>query len=401
MRFKFLSVCFVLCVFCLSCESGKTVTNNSTQAWVQTALEKGVQQYKYLAKTTKEGVLPRTYLNGTLKTTSARNWVSGFYPGTLLYLYKATGDTVMYNEALKRIVQLTPMQFFTDHHDLGFMMFCSYGNLYKLDPKPAYKEILVNAARSLAKRYSPVVKSIRSWGKIEDKDEFLVIIDNMMNLELLMWAAKVTNDKTLSDIAIHHANTTLINHFRADNSSYHVVAYNPVNGSVVKKRTAQGAFDESAWARGQAWGLYGFTMMYRETGDKKYLKKANEIAEFIIAHKNLPADEIPYWDFNAPKIPEEPRDASTGSIVASALFELAGYVDSGLARKYISQGYKTISSLASPEYTASYKTNGGFILKHSVSNKNKNVDVDAPLTYADYYYIEALLRYKGLSKNDK
>lgn len=386
-------VCYVVLTGCSA--ANKARQSGERESWINTSLQKAVSQYKYLAATVPNGVLPRTYLNDKLVTTVSKNWVAGFYPGTLLYLYKGTKNQAMYAEAVKRIVQLDQQQYMTSNHDIGFMMYCSYGNLYAIDPQEKYKKILINSARSLTQRYSSVVKAIRSWGQIEDDKEFVVIIDNMMNLELLMWAFKVTGEPVFRDIAVNHANTSLKNHFRSDNSSFHLVVYCPKTGSIIQKKTAQGATDESAWARGQAWGLYGYTMMYRETGDKNYLEQAKKIAGFILSHPNLPQDKIPYWDFNAPRIPNTPRDASAGAIIASALLELSGFTDGELAQQYFNAAAQILSNLASEDYTSEIGANGGFILKHSVSHFPKGNDVDAPLSYADYYFIEALLRLKN------
>lgn len=387
---------FVVILLATGCSITKNTTvRTAPSQLIGNALSNAVFQYKVLMQNTAEGVMPYSYKNGKIRTTRSRGWTAGFYPGTLLYLHKATGDRSMYNEALKRIVIMDSMQYYTGNHDLGFMMYCSYGALYSIDPQTSYKQILINSARSLAKRYNPRVEAIRSWGDINDTEEFLVIIDNMMNLELLMWASKATGDKSLRNVAIAHANTTIKNHFRPDNSSYHVVEYNPQTGAVVRKRTAQGAADESAWARGQAWGLYGYIMMYRETKNKRYLDMATKVAAFVLNHPNLPADKIPYWDFNAPDIPNAPRDASSAAIIASALIELSEFSDRKLAEGYMSAAEKIITTLSAPEYTATGGQNGGFILKHSVANLPRNVDVDGPLPYADYYYIEALLRYRN------
>lgn len=332
--------------------------------------------------------------DGSLKNVNYRHWVSGFYPGTLLYLYMFTGNDTIYQEALKRVEMMREQQYMTTNHDIGFMMYCSYGNLYKINPQKEYEQILINSAYSLANRYNPDVESIRSWGEIEDNENFIVIIDNMMNLELLLWASKKTGDKFLYDVAIKHANTTIKNHFRPDYSTYHAVDYDPITGKVKGKRTVQGYNDDSAWARGQAWGLYGFTMMYRETGVEKYLDMANGIANFILTHPNLPKDKVPYWDFNDPKIPNTYKDASAGTIIASALIELSKYNKKD-SKDYLDSAIAILKSLSTPVYTAEIGTNGGFILKHSIANLNKNADVDVPLSYADYYFMEALYRYKN------
>src|SRR5690606_25478573 len=268
-----------------------------------------------------------------LITSGSDWWCSGFYPGTLIYLHEETGDKELHEEALRMLGLLEKEQYNTTTHDLGFMMYCSFGNENRINPSDEYKDILLQSAKSLATRYSDTVGCIKSWDS--GAEDFLVIIDNMMNLELLFWASRESGDSTFYDIAIRHANTTMENHFRADNSSYHVINYDPTNGKIKEKRTAQGAADESAWARGQAWGLYGYTVMYRETKDKKYLDQAVKIADFMLNHPNLPEDKVPYWDFNAPDIPGTLRDASAGAITASALLELLSYVAQEKQEKYL------------------------------------------------------------------
>lgn len=356
------------------------------------------EQYKYFMKQIPADKLPRSLdKNGKLVTSNSDWWCSGFYPGTLLYLYELGKDPVLYTEALNRLKLLEKEQFNKSTHDLGFMMYCSFGNANRLKPSAAYKQILINSARSLASRFNAKVGCIRSWNS-KDPSEFKVIIDNMMNLELLFWAAKETGDKSFYDIAVTHANTTMKNHFRPDFSSYHLVIYDSNTGAVRKKQTVQGYADDSAWARGQGWGLYGYTVMYRETKDTRYLELAKKIAGFILNNPNLPADKIPYWDFNAPNIPNASRDASAGSLIASALLELAGYTDKVLADQYISAAELMIRSLSKPPYQSLYGENMGFLLTKSVGHLPGKSEVDVPLTYADYYYAEALLRYKKLQK---
>jgi len=351
-------------------------------------------QYHLLMQHVPADSLPETYHNGRWHSIPSPVWTSGFYPGTLFELYKATGDTILYHEALRRLRIMEPEQN-NNSHDVGFMMNDSYGLANQISPSNSYKQILINSANTLAKRFNPTVGCTLSWAS--PPGQFKVIIDNMMNLELLMWATKTTGDSSYAKIAISHANTTMKNHFRPDYSSYHLVIYNPETGAVIKKQTVQGAADSSAWARGQAWGLYGFTMMYRETRDPKYLAQANHIANFILSNPNLPADGIPYWDFNAPGIPNAYRDASAGAIYASALIELSGYTDKFNAERYLHAAEKVIKSLSSPKYKAAIGTNGGFILMHSVGNLPAKSLIDVPLTYADYYFVEAMMRYKALA----
>lgn len=319
-------------------------------------------------------------------------WTSGFFPGSLWYLYEYTKDPAYRTLAEKWTAPLEREKANTRTHDLGFMLYCSFGNGYRLAQNPTYKYVLIQGAYSLATRFDPKVGLIKSWDK-HDKYDYPVIIDNMMNLELLFWASRQTKDPKFRQIAITHADNTLKNHFRPDGSSYHVVCYNP-DGSVAMRKTAQGAANESAWARGQSWGLYGYTVMYRETKDKKYLDHADRIASFFLNHPNLPADKIPYWDFDRPG---EERDASAGAIAASALLELSQYSPSNRTT-YVGAAEQMLQSLASSAYKAKLGENNQFVLMHSVSHKPQNFEVNVPLTYADYYYIEALLRYDALQK---
>jgi hypothetical protein len=351
-------------------------------------------QYKVMMKKLPSDRLPKTYHSkeDRFETSNTGWWTSGFYPGTLLYLYEETKDQVLYDEAIRTLALLEKEKNNTTTHDLGFMMYCSFGNANRIAPKPEYKEILLTSAKSLSTRFNPKVGCIKSWDS--KADEFLVIVDNMMNLELLFWATKTSGDSSFHNIAVTHANTTMKNHYRPDYSSWHVLNYHPETGAVQQKRTAQGAADESAWARGQAWGLYGYVVMYRETKDKKYLDHANNIASFLLNHPNLPADKIPFWDFNAPDIPNALRDASAGAIIASTLLELAGYVDEQNSREYISVAETMIRTLSSEHYKAGPGTNGGFILMHGVGHKPAGTEVDTPLTYGDYYFVEAMKRYK-------
>jgi len=337
-------------------------------------------------------VFPET---GNIEFSNSSWWCSGFYPGTLLFLYQQTKDAVLYNEALRILGPLKKEESNTRTHDLGFMMYCSFGNANLIEPKQEYKDILLTSAKSLTTRFSSAVGCIKSWdGK---PGEYLVIIDNMMNLKLLFWATQVSGDSSFYKIAVTHANTTIANHFRNDNRSYNVINYNATTGAVQQKRTAQGFADESEWARGQAWGLYGYTETYRETKGKKYLEQAEKIANFILSHPNLPADKIPYWDFNAPGIPSALRDASAGAIMASAFLELCTYVNKKDAKRYFNAAETILKTLSSAKYKVDAGTNGGFILKHGVGHNPNKTEIDVPLTYADYYFIEAMIRYKNIN----
>jgi hypothetical protein len=280
-------------------------------------------------------------------------------------------------------------------HDLGFMLYCSFGNGFRLINDTSYSSVMLTGARSLSTRFRPKIGCIQSWNS-RNGWQCPVIIDNMMNLEFLMWAFKKSGDSTFYRICVSHSDTTIKNHFRPDYSSFHVVSYDTITGEVEKKQTWQGAADESAWARGQSWGLYGYTVMYRETKLERYLNQAIHIADFMINHPNMPEDKIPYWDFNAPGIPKVKRDVSAGAIMASALVELSGYVQPEAGKKYLRIAETQLRSLASPAYLAKPGKNGNFILMHSIGSIPGKSEVDVPLTYADYYFIEALLRYKSL-----
>ncbi|WP_448698328.1 glycoside hydrolase family 88 protein [Mucilaginibacter sp. AW1-3] len=356
------------------------------------------EQYKYLYAHVPTDSIPRSFNKaGKYVNASSEYWTSGFPPGVMAYLYEATKDQELKKNYLHELDIMKKEQFNTGSHDVGFMMYCSYGTALKNDPKnEAYKTILLNTAKSLSTRFNPAVGCTMSWKS--QPGQFRVIIDNMMNLELLMWATQASGDSSFAKIGITHANTTMKNHFRPDGSSYHLVIYNPETGAVIKKQTVQGYADESAWARGQGWGLYGYTMMYRFTHDPKYLAHANKIANFILTNPNLPADKVPYWDYSAPGIPNAYRDASAGALYASAFIELAGYTDPVNAKKYLETAETIIKTLSSSEYKAPYGENGGFLLKHGVGHLPKNSEVDVPLTYGDYYFVEAMMRYKALAK---
>lgn len=370
-------------------------SKNTMSKLIQDNFAFATKQYQYLKANTPDSVMPRSYVAATNKsvTSDTKWWCSGFYPGTLWYLYAYTKDENIRKEAEKRLAILEKEKYYTGNHDLGFMMYCSFGTAYKYTNNPAYKEVITIAAKSLSTRYRPAIKSIQSWNS-RDILKCPVIIDNMMNLELLHWVSDHGGDPVFKEIAVTHANTTIANQFRPDNSSYHVVDWDLNTATVLKKITWQGAADSSAWSRGQTWGLYGYTMMYRFTKNPAYLNQAKKIAHFIMSNPNLPSDKIPYWDFDAPGIPNVPRDASSGAIMASALLELGQYTSGAEKKEYIQTAETILQSLSSPAYRAKMGENGGFILMHSVGSLPHKSEVDAPLTYADYYFIEALTRYK-------
>jgi unsaturated chondroitin disaccharide hydrolase len=339
-------------------------------------------------------VVPRTInKDGSLSVASAGDWTSGFYPGVLWYMFELTGEAEWKEKALKYTDLLEDQQYNGSNHDVGFRMFCSYGNALRLTGDESYIFVLEQSAKTLIVRYYANVGSIRSWNFNEQIWQCPVIIDNMMNLELLFWASKQTGDPIFQDIAFTHAMTTIENHFRSDNSSVHVVDYDTITGAVRMKNTHQGYADESSWARGQSWGLYGFTMTYRLTDHIDFLKQAERIADYLLEHPNMPEDLVPYWDYNAPGIPDEPRDASAAAIMASALYELCNYSKKGAWYK---EKADQITESLGTTYASAPGENYGFILGHSVGHKPNNSEVDVPINYADYYYLEALLRKKNL-----
>jgi unsaturated chondroitin disaccharide hydrolase len=327
--------------------------------------------------------------DGGLKLIAPNDWRSGFFPGVLWYLFEYSGDAKWKDKAAELTAKLENEKWNAGTHDMGFKIYCSFGNGYRLTKDQTYRDIIIQAARTNIRRFNPAVGCIRSWDHNRDKWQYPVIIDNMMNLELLFEATKLTGDSSFYKVAVTHANTTMKNHFRTDYSSYHVIDYDTITGKVLNKHTHQGYSHESAWARGQAWGLYGYTMCYRETGKKEYLDLAEKIADFILNNKNLPGDMVPYWDFNAPGIPDEPRDASAAAVMSSALFELSSYSKKGGAYK---KAAGTILKNLTEKYSAAPATAHGFLLLHSTGNKPSKSEVDVPINYADYYYLEALLR---------
>lgn len=334
-------------------------------------------------------VAPRTQENGKLKLVKGSDWTSGFFAGELWLLYEYTGKQQWLTAAKKYTALLEEQKFNGGTHDLGFMIYCSFGNGYRLTGDTAYRSVIVQAAKTLCTRFNRATGVIQSWNK-NDRWNYPVIIDNMMNLELLFEATKFTGDSSFYRIAVTHANTTIKNHFRPDNSSFHVVDYDPTTGAVKQKNTAQGYSDASAWARGQAWGLYGYTMCYRETKDPVYLQQAKLIADYILSR--LPAGEVPFWDYDAPGIPNEPRDASAAAITASALYELNIYAP---GKQYRETAGALLKLLAN-NYTSPAGENNGFLLLHSTGHKPAKSEIDVPIIYADYYFLEALMRSKKM-----
>ena len=386
-------------------------SGSSLKKTADRVFERAVVQFTALDARVSPDKMPITFENGKVKDGKLNDWTSGFFPGSLWLVYEYTGNADMLEMAKRQTAKLDGIIGMHTHHDIGFQVNSSFGNGYRLTGNPAYLEMMKAGAEKLSTRFSPVVGCTRSWNPGK-RWNFPVIIDNMMNLEILAEVSRLTGEGKYLEIARIHANTTLKNHFRPDASTWHVVAYDEETGAVVKKQTSQGFSDESTWSRGESWALYGFTMMYRETKDPAYLEQARKVAAYLIPM--LPKDGVPEWDFNAPGTrhafdmnavgapkasdykwrPGDPvlRDSSAGAIIASALAELSTFTTGKESRRYRKTALRIVRTLASPEYLAEPGENGNFLLKHGVTNLHKWSGVDIPLTYADYYFLEAIQR---------
>jgi len=376
----------------IACAQDIKLANVFTDAEKQTKLM--LQEITKAKSGNPELVSPRTLNKGELKLVASSDWTSGFFPGELWFLYEYTGNEEWKQQAETFTANMEREKTNGGTHDMGFKVYCSFGTGFRLTNDPHYKEVIIQSAKTLSTRFRPVTGTIRSWDTNSDKWAYPVIIDNMMNLELLFAATQLTGDSSFYKIAVTHANTTMKNHFRSDYSSFHVVDYDTVSGKVIQKITHQGYSNESAWSRGQAWGLYGYTMCYRFTKDKKYLQLAENIAAFMMLHKNFPKDLVPYYDYDAPGIPNEPKDASAAAVMASALYELSQYSNKK-GKAYVKVADGIVKSLTD-NYRSRIGENKGYILLHSTGSRPSNSEVDVPLSYADYYYLEALLRSKKL-----
>ena len=390
----------VLLCMAIGCGNKKPKKNNAQTFDIDKQLSYCAQQAsKTLTLIPKDGKsLPRNIAPDSQewRFINYKDWTSGFWPGTLWYLYENTNDQKWKEQADAYSRYLTPLSVTPAlDHDLGFQVFNSFGNGYRLTGNPEYKEIILKTADTLATLFNPNVGTILSWPReVPDMEwpQHNTIMDNIINLELLFWASKNGGKKSLYDMAVSHADVTMKNHFRPDYTSYHVVVYDRETGEKIKGVTHQGYADESMWARGQGWAIYGYTMVYRETGDAKYLDIAQKTAKVYL--DQLPHDLIPFWDFNAPNIPNEPRDASAAALVSSALLELSTFTkDSILAKNYVDKAEKMLVELS--ENYQSKDKNSAFLL-HSTGHKPSGSEIDYSINYADYYYVEALLRLKKL-----
>lgn len=382
---------------------GSCASQNAGNVAVDTKKELGYCHDKVLAtlselRSDKDSIdytmMPRNVApdahNWECRPTCAQEWCSGFWPGVLWYDFESTNDSTVYAEAdkftrsVKKVVD-DPVY----DHDLGFLVYCSYGNGYRLTHNDDYKQVILNAADSLATLFNPNVGTILSWPReVSRFGGHNTIMDNMINLEMLFWAAKNGGNPYLHDIAVKHAETTMKNHFRDDYTSYHVAVYDSVTGDFIRGCTHQGYADDSMWARGQAWAIYGFTVVYRETKDPKFLDFAQKVTDVYL--ERLPEDKIPYWDFDDPAIPNAPKDASAACVVASALFELSDYVGGEKGESYKSQAMEMLASASGENYKSGDRNNS--FLLHSTGHHPAGSEIDYSIIYADYYYIEALNR---------
>ncbi|MFH7012345.1 glycoside hydrolase family 88 protein [Flavobacterium sp. FlaQc-52] len=377
--------------------SAQSMRDYSSSAWFKNTTEVIHSQLNKAAETYQPGKNPRSINpDGTIRLAGLTDWTTGFFPGTLWYGYELTGDKVLAEKAKIFTLALDSIRNIKNTHDVGFMLFCSYGNAYRITGDRVYLPVLADGAANLYARFNPKVGTIRSW----DWLHYPVIIDNMMNLEYLYWSANQFKNPKYAAAASTHALTTMKNHFRKDYSSYHVVDYDPQTGKVLRKMTHQGVTDDSAWARGQAWGLYGYTMCYANTKNPQFLKQAKNIASFIMNHPRMPKDKVPVWDFDVHNAMDTdvpaPRDASAAAVIASGLLDLSTQVKDG--KIYFDYAEDILKSLSSDAYLAKPGENGYFILKHSVGAFLYNSEIDTPLDYADYYYLEALKRYASIKK---
>lgn len=396
LKTKYWLACLLLVL--LSCGSKEQSIHDICQL-IKESTETASLQLGYQAKLIEESgqiLNPRTTYKNKIEYVPTNDWTSGFFPGSMWYMYDLTQEEKWKKLGQRYTEALDSAKFLTQEHSLGLIINSSYGNGYRITHSRAYREVIIQAARSFASRYRPLAGVIQSWDENRGWQGSMgwmcpVTIDSMMDLELLFEAFNLTGDSIFRRIAIKHANSILKNHYRADNSCYQVVDYDKQVGGIRGKCTIQGCTYESVWARGQAWGLYGFTVCYRATGDERYLQMAEKICHFLFTHKNMPSDLVPYWDFLALNIPNEPRDASAAAIIASALYELSYYKP-----EYKEKADGILKSLSGPAYRAVVGTNSNFILMHSVGSLPFLSEVDAPVNYADYYFLEALVRKKAM-----
>ncbi|MBB1379337.1 glycoside hydrolase family 88 protein [Pseudoalteromonas sp. SR43-2] len=372
-----------------------TLLNDSAQFCSATLDKAQLQLDDFRKAYTNPNKIPTSFSDGKVNFITPMGWTSGFVAGSFWYMYEHSQDKSWLDTATHWTNALEDMQFNRKTHDVGFIMNNSFGNGLRLTGNKNYSPILVSTAQTLMERYNPNIGATFSWSW--GTWEFPVIIDNMMNLELLFNASLATGDKKYYDAAVSHATVTMEHHFRDDYSSYHLVNYSRDTGLPQSKQTFQGLTDDSSWSRGQAWGAYGYTMVYRYTKDEKFLNHARNIVNYLLSHKNMPEDLVPYFDYDAPEHPDvvNYRDSSAASLLASGLLELANYVEKEEAARYRKAAMKMLHSLSSPEYLAEKGENGHFLLKQATGNYPAGKELNAALNYGDYYYLEALNRCKN------
>lgn len=365
-------------------------------AFCYAALDKATVQYDRFRQAYPDPKkIPRSYSKGATRFSGELGWTRGFVAGSFWYLYEHNQNQTWLETAQKWTKAIEKNQFNRKTHDIGFIIYDSFGNGLRLTDNKSYEPIIVSAAKTLMERFNPKLGLTYSWSW--GTWEFPVIIDNMMNLELLFRASEISGDPTYKDAAISHATVTMKHHFRDDYSSFHLVNYNRETGQPNWKQTFQGIADDSSWSRGQGWGLYGYTMTYRFTKDETFLNHARGIANYILNHPNMPDDLVPYFDYNATEYPEVTpyKDSSAASLVASALLELATFVDKEESKRYHDAAIKMLRSLSSPAYLAGEDENGYFLLKQATGNYPANDELNGSLNYGDYYYLQALNRCKS------
>ena len=389
---KVKSLIFLFCAILLSVQGCTNETSKSIDYCA-------AQARKTLQAIPERDSIPSSVPSGSSEWvyTAPGSWVCGFWSGDLWYLYEATGKDFWKDAAVKATEKIIPVAYSkAESHDVGFITTTSIGNAYRLTGDAKYKAALISAADSLATLYNPAVGTILSWPGMVQKMNWPhnTIIDNMLNLELLFTVARIAGRPDLYDIAFRHAEVTMAHQFRPDHSTWHVCVFDDKDGSFIAGHTHQGWKDESTWARGQAWAVYGFTMAYRYTRDERFLRTAVDAADYFLSR--LPEDMVPFWDFDAgEQLQDQPKDCSAAAIVASALLELQGYVDDGLSRKYLDSATKIVDTLSREPYRAGGKCSA--FLLHATGHKPKGSEVDSSISYADYYYIESLVRLNNLT----
>lgn len=401
---RFILTIVVIATVLLQCKNnqGDGKDSRDIDAFISENLRNAQNKVTYFLENLDVNTYPGSIdENGQLKTLQARSWESGYLAGILWYLYDYTHEEKWRVYAQQWTAGLELQKFNKHSHDLLFMLFASFGNGYRITHDELYEDVLIVGAKSLATRYDPELKYIKSWDAFYESMtiQFPVIIDALLANEMLFYVAGISGDSSLYQIAYNHALNTKRDFFREDYSTYYLVEYDTILNAVKEKRTWMGKSDESTWARGHARSIYGSAVTFRETGDSSFLELAKKSAEFYMEHSRLPADLIPYWDFDDPDIPNAPRDASAACIAASGLLELSSLLPVSEQGKYADFAIRTLKSLASDKYRNKPDENLGFILKHSTGSCSWNIDIDKPKISADYYFIESLIKLDKLKNS--